>query len=196
MYEWFTYISPDSKTKQPSICMVFDLLVGSTYQLIKKGKYEDGLDEKIVLNIIKQISKALLVLKNDLNACHTDIKPENILIKGIDNRINIFSNKFLEEEFPKKFKIVCDKIITDNNFKLTNQKHKIKYNKIKKEICKKIVLDVDNVNNKIYIYGDDDTLPVPVPQLYIITIPQGHPMDRRMIVATALLNSAIEGRQG
>lgn len=32
---------------------------------------------------------------------------------------------------------------------------------------------IDNVNNKIYIFGDDDTLPVPVPQLYTITIPQG-----------------------
>jgi len=30
----------------------------------------------------------------------------------------------------------------------------------------------------------------------LITIPQGHPMDRRMIAAIALLNSAIEGRQG
>ena len=30
----------------------------------------------------------------------------------------------------------------------------------------------------------------------VITIPPGHPMDRRMIVAIALLNSAIEGRQG
>ena len=30
----------------------------------------------------------------------------------------------------------------------------------------------------------------------MVTIPQGHPIDRRIVVATALLNSAIEGRQG
>jgi hypothetical protein len=28
-------------------------------------------------------------------------------------------------------------------------------------------------NDKIYVFGDDNTLPVPVPQLYTVTIPQG-----------------------
>jgi len=67
MYESFTYIDPNSKTKKPSICMVFDLLVGSTYQLIKRGKYENGLDEKIVVKIIKQISEALNIIKKNFN---------------------------------------------------------------------------------------------------------------------------------
>ncbi len=30
----------------------------------------------------------------------------------------------------------------------------------------------------------------------LVTIPQGHPLDRRVIAAVALLSSAIEGRQG
>ncbi len=29
-----------------------------------------------------------------------------------------------------------------------------------------------------------------------VMIPQGHPLDRRVVAAVALLNSAIEGRQG
>jgi hypothetical protein len=29
-----------------------------------------------------------------------------------------------------------------------------------------------------------------------ILIPEGHPLDRRVIAAVALLNSVIEGRQG
>jgi len=36
----------------------------------------------------------------------------------------------------------------------------------------------------------------PIIKKSLLTIPQGHPMDRRMIAAITLLNSAIEGRQG
>ncbi len=36
----------------------------------------------------------------------------------------------------------------------------------------------------------------PIIKRSLITIPPGHPMDRRMVAAIALLNSAIEGRQG
>ena len=36
----------------------------------------------------------------------------------------------------------------------------------------------------------------PIIKKSLLTIPPGHPMDRRMIAAITLLNSAIEGRQG
>ena len=36
----------------------------------------------------------------------------------------------------------------------------------------------------------------PIIKKTLLTIPPGHPMDRRMVAAIALLNSAIEGRQG
>jgi serine/threonine-protein kinase SRPK3 len=147
MYEYFTYNPINSK--KPSVCMVFDLLVGSTYQLIKCGKYENGLGENIVSIIIKQISNALNIIKNNMNACHTDIKPENILIKGLDKRIQIFINKFLEEQFPEKFKIMCEKIIVDYKLKLSNQKHKKKFAKIKREVCQKIIY---NINSKINFF--------------------------------------------
>ena len=32
---------------------------------------------------------------------------------------------------------------------------------------------ITGVNDTLYIFGDDDTLPVPVPQLYTVVIPQG-----------------------
>jgi len=36
----------------------------------------------------------------------------------------------------------------------------------------------------------------PIIRKSLLTIPPGHPMDRRMVAAIVLLNSAIEGRQG
>ena len=162
MYESFTYIPPNSKSDSPSVCMVFDLLVGSVYQLLKKGmtskdflnketsKYENGLDEKIVIKIISQITNALNIIKEKVNACHTDIKPENILIKGTDKRLKIFMEKFLEENFSKKLKIMCDKIISDFKLNLSNKKHKTKFSKIKKEIAKKIIISINtNINSYI-----------------------------------------------
>jgi len=148
MYESFTYLPQGSKIKTPHICMVFDILVGSTYQLVKRGKYENGLPEVIVAKIIKQISIALNVIKNKLGACHTDIKPENILIKGTDTRIKIFQDLFLKEDFHQKFKVLCEKIVYDNNFKLTNKKHKSKYSKIKAQLAKKIITNINKSINK------------------------------------------------
>lgn len=195
MYESFTFNPPkkqDDKSKKefhPSVCMVFDLLVGSVYQMIKKGKsslsglqpsasgqgckaslnlfegqpslsgsskdnpkttYEDGLSEKIVAKIISQTANALNVIKDKLQACHTDIKPENILIKGTDKRLKIFMEKFLEENFCKKLKIMSDKIILDFKLNLSNKKHKLRFAKIKREVAKKIIISINN-NINTYI---------------------------------------------
>jgi len=151
MYETFTYMPPKSSYKYPHVCMVFDLLVGSTYQLIRRGKYEDGLPEPIVAKIIGQIAVALNAIKNGLDACHTDIKPENILIKGVDERLKLFGELFLQENFYEKFKVLCDKIVEDNKFKLSNKKHKSKYSKIKAELCKKIIYNINkSINKTIY----------------------------------------------
>lgn len=151
MYETFPFYPQGSECKHPHICLVFDLMVGSTYQLIKKGKYEYGLSEKIVAKIILQVSCALESIKNNLEACHTDIKPENILIKGVDGRLKAFQQLFLQENFPQKFKILCDKIIIDNKFKLTNKKHKTKYSKMKNELAKKIIININNKINKTLV---------------------------------------------
>jgi serine/threonine protein kinase len=168
MYESFTFTPPqkkDDKTKKefnPSVCMVFDLLVGSVYQMIKKGRtsssstdktkitYEDGLNEKIVAKIISQTANALNVIKEKIQACHTDIKPENILIKGTDKRLKIFMEKFLEENFCKKLKIMTDKIISDFKLNLSNKKHKLRFAKIKREVAKKIIISINN-NINTYI---------------------------------------------
>jgi serine/threonine-protein kinase SRPK3 len=82
----FEFNPPDNKEKTPSVCMVFDLMACSLYQLIRKGKYTDGLPAKIVLRIAHQVLTALKHM-HDNKLVHTDIKPENLLIKGRDARI-------------------------------------------------------------------------------------------------------------
>jgi len=155
MHEWFTFYPDDNKL--PSICMVFDLMLGSSYQLLKKEKYEDGLPENIVLTLVKHISLALKLVNEKLGSCHTDIKPENILLKGIDKKHALFIKKFQEEHFDDKFKEICNKLLLENNFNLSNKKHKAKYNKMKGELCKQLITNINSNINK-YIQKKINTL--------------------------------------
>ena len=71
-------------------CIVFDLMLGSVYDLLKKGGYysgdeivnfKNGLPLDFTMKITNSVLKTLKDLHNN-NIIHGDIKPENILIYG------------------------------------------------------------------------------------------------------------------
>jgi serine/threonine-protein kinase SRPK3 len=76
------------------ICMVFDLMAGSVYDLIKQGSYSHGLPHKIAKDIIIQLIEGINDLHSNVKMVHSDIKPENLLLKGrsiyVDNLIDEF----------------------------------------------------------------------------------------------------------
>lgn len=73
----------DKKTKTGNHkCFVLELMAGCLYSLIDTKRYQNGLSFKITMSIMKQVLIILEKLHND-NIIHGDIKPENILIKGI-----------------------------------------------------------------------------------------------------------------
>ena len=78
--EHFIYTENDDKY----VCIVFELFAGTLFDLIKKGKYKNGLPIPVVKKIAIQILEGVCVLHNKLNMIHTDLKPENILFKGIN----------------------------------------------------------------------------------------------------------------
>jgi len=90
--ETFQFTPPNTRCKNPSICMVFDLMACSLYQLIRRGKYENGLPTHVVLRIAYQVLTALKHV-HDNDFVHTDIKPENLLIEGRDRRIQLVINE-------------------------------------------------------------------------------------------------------
>ncbi|ARF08916.1 serine/threonine protein kinase [Catovirus CTV1] len=66
-------------------CIVMELMACSLYDVIKNGKYKNGLPINVVVNVIHQVICALKEL-NSIGYMHTDIKPENILIDGISDQ--------------------------------------------------------------------------------------------------------------
>ena len=133
------------------ICMVFELLAGSVYDIMKYGKYSKGLPMKTVKSIIFQLLTAMDFITNKFNLLHTDIKPENILVVGISNRVQELINE-------------C------NNIKQLNNNNK---NKKKTQNYKKIICDMEDKFNDIddkYRNSDDQDEMIPEKYINNITV--------------------------
>jgi len=105
MIEHFKYSTNDGV----HICMVFDLLAGSLYDVIKNSKYSTGLPFKIVIKIIYQLLTAMNALNKKHKILHTDIKPENILIIGTNLKFQKIIEEFKLLDFHKIYKILKKK---------------------------------------------------------------------------------------
>lgn len=84
MIEDFTYKTEDGER----ICMVFDLMAGSLFDIMQLGKYRKGLPWETVKRILIQVCTGLDTLNNKHKMIHTDVKPENILIRGTNKKVD------------------------------------------------------------------------------------------------------------
>lgn len=84
------------------IVLVLELMACSIYDLMTYEEYENGFD----LNTVKRISYAVLhaidSLHRRLKIAHTDIKPENILVCGVNNKIKSIIDRFRQFNFNEK----------------------------------------------------------------------------------------------
>merc|ERR1711907_789105 len=69
------------------VCMVMPLMAGSIYSLIREGKYASGLPLHIVKKCLKSLLESVLLVHSKIKYCHTDLKPENMLITGISLKV-------------------------------------------------------------------------------------------------------------
>lgn len=140
LWEVIKFYPLKSKSKHPSVCFVFDLMTCSMSNIIDMSRYEDGLSEDVVLSVTKQIASALKALLSH-NYLHTDIRPENMLIKSNNDQMSKFMQLFDDLEYDKKWKTLCQQLCADNNLNLTKKKHKEKYNILKRKLSIKLIKD-------------------------------------------------------
>jgi serine/threonine protein kinase len=78
----------DSFDNYGNVCIVFDLMVGSLYDVMKKARITDhqtDLQTGFPLDLVIQILRQILTCLSDFHkngVIHGDVKPENILING------------------------------------------------------------------------------------------------------------------
>jgi len=123
------------------VCMVMELMAGSMYDVIKTDKYKNGLPPKSVESVEKQLMESIKVLHN-FDIIHTDIKPENILICGVNKKYQKIMDKFnklkLKEKYDENIKELKDE---------KDGKHKKNIYKILLELNKFIheIIDFDTI---------------------------------------------------
>jgi serine/threonine-protein kinase SRPK3 len=80
-------------------CSVFELCAGNLYTLGKKGKYKNGYPSSIVKRVFKQICLGVQKLHNEDKLFHGDIKPDNILVCGTNNKDKKCMDLYTQNDF-------------------------------------------------------------------------------------------------
>lgn len=110
------------------VCMLMDLMAGSLYDVIKTEKYNNGLPEESIKKIEVQLYNAINILHN-FDIIHTDIKPENILVCGVNKKYQKVIDKFNKLKLKEKFDENINEIKSQYNLKNKKHKQKLKHDK-------------------------------------------------------------------
>lgn len=128
------------------LCSSYDLCCGNLDSFIRKGEYKNGLDTKIAKNIFIQLIEGLSTIHKKCRLIHCDIKTDNILLKGVNNRDNKIIEKYKNYNFMEKYTEAKKKYWTDqgkdvNKIKKMKPEQKLK---IRKYVHQTLLNSIDN----------------------------------------------------
>ena len=146
-------------TYDRNICMVLPLLACDLYTLVRKGNHKHGLPIEIINKIIKSLLESIEILHNKEKICHTDLKPENVLLSGINNKIQQIIDEYNSHNI---LNLVNEKVTEleqkyDKNIK--SQKKKIKEHKknfIKR--CHQEILQKMKTIESVHYSSDEESI--------------------------------------
>lgn len=139
--------------KKKYICMVFELMACNLDDLIRNMGWKKGFSERTVKIITKQSLKGLYFLHKKMKALHGDIKPDNILISGINPKVYQCIKIYNNENFVERYKNMRHEYIKSKGVDLKNKKKikKLLKPKLKQKMKQKIhqeIVEIINNNNE------------------------------------------------
>jgi len=133
------------RDNQKYLCSSWNLHCSDIDSLIRKGDYDNGFDFETVKKIMKQLIEAVKILHKNFKVFHGDIKTDNILVKGINNKDDFIIKRYNEENFFKKYSEAKEKFWVD-----VKKKDIDKIDKMDKNDKRKIRIEIhDQITNKI-----------------------------------------------
>ena len=127
------------------LCSSWNLHCTDIDCLIRKGDFEEGFSIPIVKKIMKQLIDSVKILHQKFKVFHGDIKSDNILVKGVNDKDAFIIRRYLEENFFEKYSEAKKKFWVD-----IKKKDISKINKMDKEDKLKIRSQIHGeITNKI-----------------------------------------------
>lgn len=145
MLDHFVYIDEEDNY----ICSVYDLCAGSLQMLTKSGIYKYGLPIPVVKTITRKLLTTLAILHDELEIIHTDIKLDNILIKGVLGVHLYIMDVFRASLFREKYQQLVANCKNKQKFQFELDKLAMR--------CVREICDIGNevFNNEEQIIPDD-----------------------------------------
>jgi len=85
------------------LCSIWVLHCSNLDGIIRKGKYTDGLPLDKVKKVMKDLIESLKILHTKYKVFHGDIKTDNVLVKGINDKDKFLTEAYKNENFFEKY---------------------------------------------------------------------------------------------
>lgn len=129
------------------VCSVYDICCGNLDGFARKGKYNNGYEITTVKKILKQVSLGLLSIHTKLKGFHGDIKPDNILLCGINDRDIKYIKLYEKANFPSLYINVKNEYKKEKNIHTITKKDKIR---IRKKLHRSIIDSFPSIDDSPY----------------------------------------------
>lgn len=138
------------------VCSVYELCCGNLDSLARKGYYKNGFPINIVKKIFRQICTSIDYLHNELKIFHGDIKTDNILLCGINNRDKKYIKLYNDIKFKEKYSIIKKKYWVEKGKDLKNIKKMDKLDKLKirKTLHTSILENLEKNEESCYLFNE------------------------------------------
>ena len=148
LIEYFIHTEMEGEKKKRYMCSVYNLHCGNLDGFVRKGEYKNGFPIESVKEFFKQIIVGLNVLHNKIKIFHGDIKPDNILLCGLNNFDIQIIDQYNEYNFKNKYKSEKKEFLLmngrDDEDTIDSKDKLIIRSNVHKEICRKINYECGN----------------------------------------------------